>query len=213
MGVVPPQRTQRLLGKILCDLSLTMGRSPIRGAPTPTTTTGWISSTHWSRQEHADCHRQRLGGVAGAAARHRTVGHHARSLSDGILREKPGRPIRRCEWRMEGKGHLVNSCDPNAVASGRRQRHDEQGGEVPAPPRPAREVSRLRASTLEPPVLSAWGWGSTRPNKRVRENAQNATRNPSCTTRLDDGGRLGTPTRGAAGHLRWKTCSGRTSGP
>ena len=59
------------------------------------------------------------------------MGFHAKGL-DGRIDD--------AERRLEGQGHLVDLCRPRALPHRRRQGHDQQGGEIPAPPRPAGAV-------------------------------------------------------------------------
>ena len=68
----------------------------------------------------------------------------------GYLHEMAGRPDRRSERRMEGQGTVEHGQHPSAVPHGNRSRHDEQGCQVPASSRPAREVISSREPVSQP---------------------------------------------------------------
>ena len=51
----------------------------------------------------------------------RQVGHAARALSDGLLRQVGGRTHRRSECRLEGQGPVVDLLHPHGVPQRRRQ--------------------------------------------------------------------------------------------
>ena len=78
----------------------------------------------------SDQHRQRVGRAARAEGRQ--VGRAARAVSARLLHEVDGRPHRRSEGRLEGTRAVGDGQHARAVPHGRRQGHDEQGGEVPA---------------------------------------------------------------------------------
>ena len=88
----------------------------------------------------ADRHRQRVGLIAGSLPGYREIRGSARPLPDGLLREEPGWPNRRCQCRMEGQRLVVNLRHARAAAYRGRKGHDEQGREVPASARPAGTV-------------------------------------------------------------------------
>ena len=87
---------------------------------------------------HADQHRQRRRSTARAEGRQ--VGRPARALPAGLLHEVDGRPHRRSRRRMERPRDLDHRQHPRAVPHGGREGDDEQGREVPAASRSAREV-------------------------------------------------------------------------
>ena len=65
---------------------------------------GWISSTRWgwARTLRSSPAIVRFADRAGE----RQVGDHARALSDGLFRERDGRPHRRSQGRLEGQGRV-----------------------------------------------------------------------------------------------------------
>ena len=91
--------------------------------------------------EHADQHREPVGGPARAQGRE--VGHPARPVSARVLHEVDGRAHRRPERRLEGPRALVHGQHAGAVPHGGREGDDEQGGEVSAA---ARRVGEIGAS-------------------------------------------------------------------
>ena len=70
----------------------------------------------------------------------------------GFYTKVDGRAHRRSERRLEGQGDLWSTYShPDAVPHRRRQGDDEQGREVPASPRPAREVTQCQLPSLPVP--------------------------------------------------------------
>ena len=64
----------------------------------------------------------------------------AGALSDGLPRQGARWPHRRRHHGVERPRALVDLCRPCALSHRRRQGHDQQGGEIPAPPRSAGAV-------------------------------------------------------------------------
>ncbi len=123
--VVQGQERRRASGKRRHEL-LQLGRSIRRVRP---------------GQEHTHRHGQRHGRARSSRSKDRQVHGPARSLPHGLLRQEHGRPHRRSQRRLERQGTLVHIRHAHAVASGRRQGHDQQGGKVPAAPRSAGQLT------------------------------------------------------------------------
>src|SRR5438093_6705047 len=96
-----------------------------------------------SRQERAD----RLGEHERRVLRpgRRQMGHAARALSDGLLRQVVRRAHRRSECRLEGKIAVGDLLHADGVPRRRRQGEPAQSREVPAPSRSARELTATRS--------------------------------------------------------------------
>src|SRR6516225_10936399 len=75
------------------------------------------------------------------------MGGAARPLSAELLRQGPGRPHRRPEWRMEGARGVDDERRPGPVAQGRRQGYRADRLSLPVPPRPARRLTARGASS------------------------------------------------------------------
>src|SRR6266705_3315366 len=95
------------------------------------------------RQERAD----RLGEYERRVLRpgRRQMGHAARSVSDGLLRQVVRRAYRRSECRLEGKIAVGDLLHADGVPRRRRQGEPAQSREVPAPSRSARELTATRS--------------------------------------------------------------------
>ena len=117
---------------------------------------------------HTDQYGQRRGRAA--RAERRQVGRPARPLPAGLLHEMDGRPRGRSRRRMEGPGDLVHRQHPRAVPHGGREGDDEQGREVPAAARPARQVRAAIISTARhvPPAETARGMAGVSQGFAVR---------------------------------------------
>jgi hypothetical protein len=63
-----------------------------------------------------------------------------RAAPDRVLHEMDGRPHRRSESRLEGKGTVGHGWHACAVPHGDRQRDDQQGGSLPDASRSARQI-------------------------------------------------------------------------
>ena len=63
------------------------------------------------------------------------------AVPDRLLRQGPRRPHRRSERRLERPRPVGLERRPRAVAAGRRQGHEADGGALPAPARSARALS------------------------------------------------------------------------
>ena len=106
-----------------------------------------------SRQERADCHRQRFRVTDCPVARDRGVPRVPGPVSYGVLPSLAGRPDRRPDGRLEGAGIVGELREVYAVALRRRQGHDRQGRQIPATRRPPREIGarhRNERFTAEP---------------------------------------------------------------
>ena len=84
--------------------------------------------------EHADQHRQRGRGIAGAERR--PVRDDAGAVSAGLLHQVDGRPHRRSQRRLEGPRGLDHDLDAGRRSTWKRDGHHQQGDEVPDPPDP-----------------------------------------------------------------------------
>ena len=88
----------------------------------------------------ADLDRQRQRRADRAQGRQ--DGRAAVAISDGLLRQGVRRAHRRSERRLEGQRPVDHEWRQDALAHGRRQRNEAQGGALPAAPRSAREVNK-----------------------------------------------------------------------
>ena len=93
------------------------------------------------RAQRAGRHRQHVGFARSPGGRQ--VRHLAGALSDGLPRQGPRRPHRRCQRRLEGQGPLVHLRGPRPLPHRGRQGHDQQGGALPAAARSAGTVRVL----------------------------------------------------------------------
>ena len=91
-------------------------------------------------REQADRQRLELRLAARAGSADATVDDAARAVSAGVLLARSGRPHRQSQRRLEGSRALRELRHALRVAHRRRQGHQGQAGEVPAPARPAGEL-------------------------------------------------------------------------
>ena len=94
-----------------------------------------------SGRERADRHWHDVGRAAGARSRQRRVGHHARSLSAGLLQPRPRRPHRRCGRRLEGARRVVKLQHRIDVPPRGGQGGDERDRAVPDATEPTGELA------------------------------------------------------------------------
>ena len=126
----------------------------------------------WLRQEHADRDREPVGCARRAGGRQ--VGRAACALSDELLRQRHGRPHRRCDDGLEGQGSVLDLFRARADAYRRRQGPDEQGRALPAPSRSAGALNRM-TETIAAKKLSRFGLSADFSTCLVEFEAQDGT--------------------------------------
>ena len=88
-----------------------------------------------ARREHPDRHRHRLGFAGSVYPQHKEMGGHARSVSDGVLLKRNGRPHRRSQGWLERSRNLGDLRRGYDLAHRRRRWHKEQTPEIPTSPK------------------------------------------------------------------------------